>query len=62
MRISSPSPPLFSSVRTAQMAQTVGQAGSHRSMPTEIAVEAASRVEQELTVRRTSSHTFDIRV
>ena len=46
----------------AQLTQTVGQAAGHRSVSTERPVEPVNTISDHTTLRRVSTHTFDIRV
>lgn len=47
---------------SAQLSQTVSQAASHRSSPTERPVDPARTIQGDAPLRRVSTHTFDIRV
>ncbi len=62
MRIGSPATSHWTAALSAQLTQTVGQAGGHRSVSTERPVEPVSTVPDRTTSRRVSPHTFDIRV
>jgi len=62
MRIGALPIPCAPRLLAAHLAQTVCQAGGHRSTPTDVAVEPVTRIEQHLKVRPSSGHTFDIRV
>jgi hypothetical protein len=46
----------------AQLSQTVSQAASYRSSPTERPVEPVHAVQDHTTLRRVGPHTFDIHV
>lgn len=58
MRIGVPIPQIW----TAHMAQAVAHAASHSSTPTQQPVAPLNPAPDQITTRRTSSHTFDIRV
>lgn len=52
----------WTAVLSAQLAQTVVQAASNRSSPTEQRVAPVNALQNDMTLRRASPHTFDIRV
>ena len=62
MRIGPPAVTHWTAVWSAQLTQTVGQAGGHRSCSTGQPVEPVNVIQEQMNLRRVSPHTFDIRV
>jgi hypothetical protein len=62
MRVGSPPIPALNPLLLTQAAHTAKQAAAHSSTSTEKPVEPPGRLPGGVTVRRTSPHTFDIRV
>jgi len=62
MRIAPPSLPLWSAAISAQLAQTVVLAASHRSSATDRPVEAVAPTQEMSATPRPGPHIVDIRV
>lgn len=62
MRVGPPIISPWTAAFSAQLSQSVGQAASHRSSPTQRPVEPVHAIQDGVTVRRVNTHTFDIRV
>ena len=62
MRIGPPLASPRTAALAAQLTQTVSQAAGNRSSPTERPVEPVNALQDHMTLRRVSPHTFDIRV